>query len=239
MKGQTAAIICAYNEQKTITKLLKSVYNISLFDEVIVINDGSNDDTGLIIQQMKKHIEFQNIQLKKNKGKGFAMAVGIEQSRAEFLVFIDADLSNFTINHANKMLRPLINGDADMVLGQPTETLINYHVNPFKNLSGQRALRRKDILPILKRMKPSRYGVETLINMHFWSMKKVIKHVRLDNLVHPTKFGKTKLHKALKEFILEGCQILTTAFLNIDLPAKGANNKVTNRFIITSLNVNQ
>jgi len=229
---KTAAIICAYNEQKTIVSLLKNVCDIPFFDEIIVINDGSQDTTGLLIKELKAHT-IRDIHSQENKGKGYAMAMGVELAKVEYLVFIDADLLNFTSVHANQLLSPLINGEADMVLGQATDTLINYKINPFKNLSGQRALKKKDILPILERMKPAGYGVETLINLHYKANHKVIKHVCLDKLVHPPKFGITKPHKALKKFIIEGCQILETILLNLDLTTKRAKNKVPN-----SLNIN-
>ena len=224
----------AYNEQKTIVNLLKNVWDIPFFNEIIVINDGSQDTTGLLIKKLKGLVDIRDIHFQKNRGKGYAMAKGVELSNAEYLVFIDADLSNFTFGHANQLLSPLINGEADMVIGQPTETLINYDINPFKNLSGQRALKKKDIIPLLERMKPAGYGVETLINLNYKANQKVIKHVCLDQLIHPTKFGKTKPHIALKEFIIEGCQILATTLSNIDLTTKSAKNKVPNSLSINN-----
>jgi hypothetical protein len=77
-----------------------------------------------------------------------------------------------------------------MVLGQATETLINYSLNPFKSLTGERALLRKDILPLIEKMKEARFGVETLINLYYQSECKVFKYVMLNGLIHPTKFSK-------------------------------------------------
>lgn len=226
MKLKATAIICAYNEQKTIANILKEVCETHFFNEVIVINDGSKDKTGELIKEFKKTGDIIDVQLPKNKGKGFAMAKGAELASNEYLVFIDADLSNFTTEHANKLLRSVLNGNADMVLGQPTKTLIPQGINPFKSLSGQRALKKIDILPILKKMETVGYGVETLINMHFKANKKVVEYVCLNNLVHPTKFQKTKQHKAIAEFILEGCQIVATTFSNFNIVAKSNKNKI-------------
>ncbi len=228
MKLKSTAIICAYNEQKTIVNILDDVCKTHLFNEVIVINDGSKDNTGELIKEFKKTNNIIDVHFFKNEGKGFAMAKGAKLASCEYLVFIDADLSNFTTEHAHKLLTPVLNGNADMVLGQPSETLIHSDINPFKSLSGQRALKKRDILPILKKMETVGYGVETLINMHFKAKNKVVEYVCLKNLVHPTKFQKTKPHKAIIEFIKEGCQIMATTFSNFDMAVKSNKDRMLN-----------
>jgi len=228
MKLKSTAIICAYNEQKTIVNILDDVCKTHLFNEVIVINDGSKDNTGELIKEFKKTNDIIDVHFFKNKGKGLAMAMGVELASCEYLVFIDADLSNFTTEHAHRLLTPVLNGNADMVLGQPSETLIHSNVNPFKSLSGQRALKKIDILPILKKMETVGFGVETLINMHFNAKNKVVEYVCLKNLVHPTKFQKTKPHKAIIEFIMEGCQIVATTFSNFDMTVKSNKDRMLN-----------
>jgi len=228
MKLKSTAIICAYNEQKTIVNILDDVCKTHSFNEVIVINDGSKDNTGELIKEFKKTNHIIDVHFFKNEGKGFAMAKGAKLASYEYLVFIDADLSNFTAEHAHILLTPVLNGNADMVLGQPSETLIHSDINPFKSLSGQRALKKRDILPILKKMETVGYGVETLINMHFKAKNKVVKYVCLKNLVHPTKFQKTKPHKAIIEFIKEGCQIMATTFSNFDMAVKSNKDRMLN-----------
>ncbi|MBI9053714.1 MAG: glycosyltransferase family 2 protein [Bacteroidales bacterium] len=230
--NRVSAVICAYNEESTIEKILKEVSGISSIHELIVVNDGSLDQTGNIIESLKLELPFHAIHLPKNMGKGYAIAKGVEASSSEFLVFIDADLSNLSSKHINQLITPVIKDEVDMVLGQATETRINHNINPFKFFSGQRALRKKDILPILKRIKPSRFGVETIINLHFQSFNKRIKYVNLQNLKHPTKFDKTESHIALKEFFREGQQIFNTAFSNWDLVTRSIRNS-----IINSLNI--
>jgi len=230
MKLQATAIICAYNAENTITNILKDVCELRFFNEVIVINDGSNDNTGKHISEFKKTFDIKDIHLLTNRGKGFAMAKGAETANNEYLVFIDADLSNFTLTHARSVLNPILTDEADMVLGQATKTLVHPNVNPFKNLSGQRALKKRDIMPILKKMETAGYGVETLINMHFKANNKMVIYVSLENLSHPTKFQKTKPHKAIKEFIMEGCQIATTMFSNLNMVAKSNKNGIPDIF---------
>jgi cellulose synthase/poly-beta-1,6-N-acetylglucosamine synthase-like glycosyltransferase len=148
----------------------------------------------------------------------------------EIIVFIDADLSNLKEEHFEQLSTPVFSKEADMVLGQATETLINYRINPFISLSGQRALLKQDVLPILEKMRTSRFGVETLINLHYQTLEKRVKYVMLKGLKHPTKFDKaSSKSRAIKEFVLEGHQIALSLFNNFNSITKIARNKI-NKF---------
>jgi len=222
---KVSAIICAYNEAKTINSVVSKVCDY-FFDEVIVVNDGSTDKTDEILQQLTEFYNFKYIILPENKGKGYAMATGIENASGEVIVFIDADLSNLKDDHLFELVMPLMHKEADMVLGQPTETLINYSVNPFKSFAGQRAVFKKDILSIIDKMKNSRFGVETLINLYYQSEGKKDKYIMLSGLKHPTKFDKVSKQQAIKEFVKEGHQIALTVFNNFDLITSSIKNKM-------------
>ena len=104
-----------------------------------------------------------------------------------------------------------------MVLGQPSETFIDYRVNPFKSLTGERALLKTDILPILDDIREIRFGVETFINLYYQAKGKRIKYVLMKGLIHPTKYSKTTSIKATKEYISEGQEIALTILENFDL----------------------
>ncbi len=221
---KTTAIICVYNEEETIKEVINVVTDY-FFDEVIVVNDGSSDKTDKIVKELNNLHNLKYISLPKNKGKGYAMAIGIENATGEVITFIDADLSNLTEEHFSQLLSPVFFNEADMVLGQANETLINYSLNPFKSFTGERSLLKKDVLPILNKMKHSRFGVETLINLYYQSEGKRVKYVMLDGLKHPTKFDKVSTSQAMKEFVREGHQIALTAFKNFDLITKSLKNK--------------
>lgn len=226
---KVTAIICAYNEESTIKEVIKSLSKSSFFEEIIVVNDGSTDGTKAVIKEAKDLYEITDIHFEKNKGKGYAMAIGIENTRTDYILFIDADLSAITNDHLLQLTQPILDQKADMVMGQPTETIIRFELNPFKSFTGQRAVVREDILPIVEQMKEVRFGVETLINLHFTSNGKRIEYVKLENLIHPSKFDKTSSVNAVKEFVIEGKEIGLTAVKNYDLVYRSLKQVISKR----------
>ena len=220
-----SAIICAYNEEKTIKNVITTVSDY-FFDEVVVINDGSTDRTDEIVRGLTDLHNLKYLSLSENNGKGYAMATGIESAIGEIIAFIDADLSNLTEEHFSQLVTPVFNKEADMVLGQPSETVINYAVNPFKALTGERTVLKSDILPILEKIKISKFGVETLINLYYKANRKKVKYISLNGLKHPTKFQKTSVTDATKQFAAEGHEIAITLFKNYDLIINSIMNKL-------------
>ncbi|WP_028979083.1 glycosyltransferase family 2 protein [Sporocytophaga myxococcoides] len=116
-------IIPAYNEEKTLHKILDKVREVPLINdirkEVIIINDASTDNTeDAILNYMKSHPEFPMIYHKHdvNQGKGAAIHTGIKQATGDFLIIQDADLE-YDPEEYNDMLRPVIKGMADVVFG--------------------------------------------------------------------------------------------------------------------------
>ena len=148
MRKNISAIICAFNEEKTIREVISTIALSNIVEEIIIVNDGSTDETKNIITDVKntfnsfntiKRINMIDIHISENQGKGFAMALGVERANSEILLFCDADLSGLNIYHFIQLTSPIILKEADMVLGQATETLINYKINPFEIPYGRKS----------------------------------------------------------------------------------------------------
>lgn len=226
MKEKVSIIICAYNEEETLEDVVRKCHDYNQESELIVVDDGSQDSTPDILNKLNKEFEFKNIRLPDNKGKSNAMVVGVENADREVILFWDADVSGIKKVHFEQLLKPLLSDkiEADMVLGSPSETLIDYRVNPFKSLTGERALLKKDLEPILEDIRDIRFGVETYINLYFQAHGKKIKYTLLDGLSHPVKYDKTSPAKATQEFISEGQEIAVTLLKNYDLITKRIGN---------------
>ncbi len=116
-------IIPAYNEGKTIHKILDKVKNVELIQniqkEIIIVNDCSTDDTEEAVKKYSSQNTHLNIQYYKheiNKGKGASLHTGIQKATGEYLIIQDADLE-YDPQEFNLLLKPVIDGFADVVYG--------------------------------------------------------------------------------------------------------------------------
>jgi glycosyltransferase involved in cell wall biosynthesis len=213
--SKITAIVCAYNEERTIEGVLNGLLNCQNLDEIIAVNDGSTDNTGIILKNFltkNSSKKIKIIEFKENKGKGFAMAEAIKNSENEVLLFIDADLINLREEHISQLINPLFEKKAKMVIGKIIEnnSIFKNKIDILKPLSGQRALFKEDILPLIEKMKETHFGVETLINLYYRISKMKVIYVDLENLGHLIKFQKFSPQKATKEYILAGKDIFKT-----------------------------
>lgn len=208
------AIVCAYNEEKYLAGVLEGLLNTPAIEEIIVVDDGSKDRTAEIMREYGQFERVRPIFLLPNRGKGYAMAEGAASARGDILLFVDADLANWNANYAARVLAPILSGQADMVIGYPRREKDPWDAADILHaqrwLSGERAVWRTDLLPILPKLRPSRFGVETLINMHYRTRHQPIRFVKLDGLLHVIKFEKSSRAEAWDEYVKEVKQILRT-----------------------------
>jgi len=231
MKKKVSIVICVYNEEKTIVNVVQSCHKYNKDAEIIVVDDGSNDRTSKLLADLEQEIPFIHIRFPENTGKSNAMAVGVENASNEIILFFDSDVSGIKQEHFEKLLSPLMDEkpEADMVVGSPSETLINYRINPFKSLTGERALFKKDILPILENIRDIRFGVETYINLYYQAHGRKIKYIILEGLIHPSRYGKAPMAQATMEYINEGQEIAQALMKNYDLIIKRISNTFEER----------
>ena len=215
---KASIIICTFNEEKTISDVTIACCKLNPDCEIIVVDDGSKDNTENILNELSKEYPFRYERLRKNYGKSWAMAHGVYISETDIIVFFDADVSNIQKDHFDELLKPIIDNTSDMVLGQPSETLIDYRINPFKPLTGERAMLKKDLIPILNEIRDIRFGVETFLNLYYQANGKRISYVLLNGLIHPSTFEKSgSVNIATKKYIKEGKEIAMTLMNNQDL----------------------
>ncbi len=111
-------IVPVFNEEKTILEVLKKINNIKLLKlqkEIIVVDDGSNDNTSDILFK-NKNLYNHLYSNKSNKGKGSAVRLGLENCSGDYVVFQDADLE-YDPNDLTKFEKVFLEFDADGIIG--------------------------------------------------------------------------------------------------------------------------
>ncbi len=112
-----------YNEEATIRQILELVSSVELMagveKQIILVNDCSKDRSEEIILQFMEEHPGHDIRYYKheiNLGKGAALHTGIEKATGEFIIIQDADME-YDPREYNELLRPVLEGHADVVYG--------------------------------------------------------------------------------------------------------------------------
>lgn len=121
--NRLSILVACYNEEKLILKMLEKVRAIKLIAdtqfEVIVVDDASSDNTfSLVTTYQQTHTAFP-LQLYRqdfNKGKGACLRLAIEKATGDVMIIQDADLEYDPADY-NKLLKPILDGHADVVYG--------------------------------------------------------------------------------------------------------------------------
>ncbi|MCR4419857.1 MAG: glycosyltransferase family 2 protein [Clostridia bacterium] len=180
------AVVPAYNEGPRLGRVLEVLSKVTWLKRVVVVNDGSGDDTGEVARRYPVFL----VEHGRNLGKGAALQTGLARLRdMEAVLFLDADLVGLREKHLRVLLEPLLRRrDLGMVVG--TFRGGRWHVDLqqryFSVLNGQRALSRR-FLDCLPDLSWSRWGVEVLLNSFAAHAGVPFTEVFLDGLTHVIK----------------------------------------------------
>lgn len=197
------AIIPAFNEAKTIERVVSVAVSSPHIDEVVVVSDGSTDDTAVIAAQAGARV----IMLSHNQGKGGALTQGIQQTHSDIIIFLDADLIGLTKEHLEQLIKPVLNGTFAMVVGMRDRgrvlTMIAHHL-PL--ISGERAMIRYVAegvpYPFYKG-----FMIESALNYYCRTRKLRYKAIDLTNLSIRHKYEKVGWRKAVVQYVRMSIQI--------------------------------
>ncbi len=195
-------IIPAYNEEHSIGRIVKKIRDLYADSEIIVVDDGSTDNTADKARQAGAQVHSHPY----NIGNGAAVKTGIRASRGQYLVFMDGD-GQHDPNDIGKMLSCL--SEFDMVVGERTlkgqsswlralgNTFYNRlasYVAKFKIkdlTSGFRAV-KADIAREFLYLLPNTYSYPTTITLGVLRTGRSIKYIPAS--VGPRRKGKSNIH---------------------------------------------
>ena len=188
-------VVPAYNEAGRISAVLHPIVSSSLVDEVIVIDDGSDDGTA----EEAGRFPVRVVTLPENRGKAAALDVGVSEARNDTLLFLDADLVGLTTAHVDKLIRTYAEQELDMAVGVfangRKNTDLAQRINPYA--SGQRMLSRKHWEMAKENVEDMDYGIE--ITLSKLSSKAGWKkdYVKLEGVTHVLKEEKRGLARGI------------------------------------------
>ncbi len=123
MKTKLTVLVPMYNEEEnvniTLPKILETLYNLNVDYEILVVNDGSTDKTLEVLkEQAQRNKKIRIVTYEKNKGLGYALKVGFERAKGDYVIVIDSDLS-YDAKYIIEIYNELINTNYDIIQGSP------------------------------------------------------------------------------------------------------------------------
>lgn len=180
-KELVAAIVPAFNEAAHVAGVLSVLVSCPDIGEVVLVDDGSTDETPVIGRRMGVKV----VSLAKNGGKGNAMKQGIAATAAPVVIFFDADLIGLNHSHVEDLLQPIRTNTAVMSVGVK-HRLWNIaswlaKIDPLFAIGGERAMRR-ELLGKIPEAWIGGFMVETGLNYYCARNKLPITYVALPGL---------------------------------------------------------
>ena len=185
---------------QTLEALVSFLNEENLKAEIIVVNDGGQDDgTEKVREKMRAYPIIKLIDRKINRGKGFSVREGLAASKGDFAFYTDADLPYLT-NPIKEMMQCLKRGEADLVLAnrelsidtikkkpnlfrQMTHIMYSYLVRmlipiPFSDtLAGLKAMNRKTLQKIIPKLTIDRFSFDVELILAAQKAGCVIKEI--------------------------------------------------------------
>lgn len=180
-------LIPTYNDSKFLKKIISECLKFrgeNKDTEIIVIDDGSKP--GISIDSNSVKIIRHEI----NKGKTGAIKTGVDNSKGKYLIFIDADLQGFGINHLRDLTSKMLEG-YDMVIGdREIEHPLGLLTGFSTAYSGERILKREILVKNYKKIftaNTKNYAIEPAINKLFFRLKTTSVLLKGLEQTHKTK----------------------------------------------------
>ena len=205
-----SCIIPAYNEGCRIGSVIRAVQKHPWVDELIVVNDGSTDDTAAVARGFAG-VKLMN--LSPNRGKSYAVMKGIEAARNDIIMLLDADLVGLTHDDLCDLMRPVLSGEADITMSLRHNSLLVYRLIGLDFVSGERVFHRRVLGDCSRLAELRSYGLEVFFNREIIRQRLVLRIVNWRHVICVRKGDKVGFWLGFKLETLMVLQILRTVGL--------------------------
>lgn len=182
-----SCIIPAYNEADRIAAVLDVAVGHPLIHEVIVVDDGSTDDTARVAARAGVRL----VHMTQNGGKARALAAGTALATGDWLMFLDSDLIGLTQDDLSRLIQPVLTAQAHTAISLRRNAPFLWRWIGLDYISGERVMPKAMLagyLPQLDRL--PRFGVEVFLNALWISSARRLAVVRWDGVESPSKSSK-------------------------------------------------
>lgn len=184
---KVSCVVPVYNERSRVPGVLGALKNHPLIDEVIVVNDGSTDGSAEVLRKVKG---INLISYEKNRGKSYAVMLGIKAAKNDLILTIDSDLQGLSAGDITALVRPVIDGEFEFAMTLRKNSLGIFKLFGLDFVSGERIFHRNLIKNIDDLAKLSSFGLEVFMNDLILKKGHKIKVVKWKNVVTPRKSKK-------------------------------------------------
>jgi glycosyltransferase involved in cell wall biosynthesis len=132
-------LVPAYNEAATVVELLDRVSRLELEKQIVVVDDGSTDGTGDLVDAWRRERDDVVLVRQQNRGKGAAVRAAIPHADGDICVIQDADLE-YDPDDVPALIEPILQGHADVVFGSRLSGGRPQRAYLFWHLAGNRFL---------------------------------------------------------------------------------------------------
>lgn len=213
--SKVGVVIPAWNEEYDIQLVLDTVGPVEWLAKVVVVDDGSSDNTLGVSQDCARNYSRMVVEhLPENQGKGAAMLAGMRAlpNEVETVIFLDADLIGLTEDHLTRLYTPVKDRQCEMSVAIFKDgywrTDLSQRFAP--NLNGQRCLPRKAAEQALGPLAGSGYGVEIGLTLYARRNKWRIQYVSWQGMTHEMKEPKLGWREGYQVRAMMYKQILVT-----------------------------
>jgi len=137
---KVAAIVPAYNEADRIGGVLGVLTSYGKFSEIIVVDDGSRDETAQTAAKFPVRVILHD----RNRGKAQSLESGVRAADTPYVFFCDADMTGLTTGMLDEILEPVLKGETEMMVAMHNRPIyyLSFLLSIIPLLGGQRALTR-------------------------------------------------------------------------------------------------